>query len=133
MKSLTTFSLALTMLFCFLGFGQERTISGIVSDKYEVLPFVTVQIKGTQKATQTDFDGKFSIKVKAGDVLVFLYVGYETFELEIGEKISQYSIKLKSNVVLLQETYGDPVPRNKKEIPASKKITPKQVKRKSKT
>jgi hypothetical protein len=34
-----------------------------------------VLIKGTKSGTQTDFDGKFSIKASPNDVLVFSYIG----------------------------------------------------------
>lgn len=114
MEKLKQFSLAITMFFCIAGFGQERTITGTVSDGHEAFPFVNILIKGTAKGTQTDFDGKFSIKAKKGDKLVFSYVGFDNYELEIGEKISEYFIKLKSNAVLLEERYGCyPIKRNK--------------------
>jgi TonB-linked SusC/RagA family outer membrane protein len=37
---------------------------------------VSVSIKGTKKGTQTDANGKFSLTVNTGDVLVFTYIGY---------------------------------------------------------
>ena len=122
MKKFKTFSLALSLLICFVTMaqnsskkehGKQRIITGIVSDKNEPLPFVTIQIKGTQKGTQTDLDGTFSITTNKNDILIFTYVGYETYELEIGEKVSKYYIQLKSNAHSLQETYGDPIPRRK--------------------
>lgn len=129
MKKFKQFSLAITMLFCIVSFGQERTISGIVSDGHEAFPFVNILIKGTAKGTQTDFDGKFSIKAKKGDKLVFSYVGFDNYELEIGEKISEYFIKLKSNAVLLEERYGlYPVPR-KKNFPSTSTISEEELKK----
>ncbi|MBC8884513.1 carboxypeptidase-like regulatory domain-containing protein [Flavobacterium piscinae] len=45
----------------------ERLVTGIVMDNFNLpLPGATVVIKGTSKGTQTDFDGKFSIKAKKG-------------------------------------------------------------------
>lgn len=120
MKRIKPFSLALSLLICFVTMAQEtkvgkeknqRTITGIVSDKKEALPFVNIQIKGTQKGTLTDLDGKFSITISKNDVLIFSYIGYETYELEIGEKVSKYYIQLTSNARTLQETYGDLIPR----------------------
>ena len=140
MKKFKTFSLALSMLICFVTMAQEtnvgkqknqRTITGIVSDEYEVLPFVIIQIKGTQKGTQTYLDGKFSITINKNDVLIFSYIGYEYYELEIGEKISKYYIQLKSNANTLQETYGDPIPsskRNKVQL-TTKKLSKKELKK----
>jgi hypothetical protein len=40
-----------------------------------------VLIKGTKSGTQTDFDGKFSIKASPNDVLVFSYIGMKNEEL----------------------------------------------------
>ncbi|WP_282080730.1 SusC/RagA family TonB-linked outer membrane protein [Aquimarina algiphila] len=56
------------------------TVTGTVTDlKVQTpLPGVNIIIKGTQKGVSTDFDGKYSIKVKEGDILEFLYVGFKT-------------------------------------------------------
>lgn len=61
---------------------QGIVIKGEVIDKEgEPLPGVTVLIKGTQKGTVTDFEGKYSIEVPAaGTVLVFSYLGFLTQE-----------------------------------------------------
>ncbi len=59
---------------------QDVTISGKVSDKTDALVGVTVIVKGTARGTETDFDGKYTIKAKTGDVLVFRYLGYKTIE-----------------------------------------------------
>ena len=57
----------------------ERMITGVVMDNYNLpLPGATVLIKGTSKGTQTDFDGKFSIRAKKGETLEFSYVGMLT-------------------------------------------------------
>lgn len=65
---------------------QQRTITGTVisSDDKQPLPSVTVLIKGTNVATQTDLDGKYSIKATDGATLVFSYVGYTTREVTLG-------------------------------------------------
>lgn len=79
----TTFKGILTLLLAFVvqvTFAQEKTISGIVSDKTGPLPGVSIVIKGSSTGTETDFDGKYSIKAKAGDILSFSYVGYKTTE-----------------------------------------------------
>jgi uncharacterized protein YbaA (DUF1428 family) len=47
----------------------------------ECLYRVSVLIKGTKSGTQTDFDGKFSIKASPNDVLVFSYIGMKNEEL----------------------------------------------------
>jgi hypothetical protein len=105
MKSLKLISLSITMLCCFLSFSQEKTITGTVSDKNEVLPFVVVQIKGTKKVTHTDFDGKFSIKAKVGETLLFSFIGYDSVKVKIKKRTNTLNIVLISNTILLQETY----------------------------
>lgn len=61
-----------------LTFAQNKTITGTVSDESGPLPGVSVLVQGTNMNTQTDFDGKYSIEAKDGDVLVFTYVGMKT-------------------------------------------------------
>ena len=83
----TKFNGLLTLILALLvqiSFAQEKTVSGTVSDSSGSLPGVTVVIKGTSTGAQTDFDGKYSIKASAGDILVFSYLGYESAEKNVG-------------------------------------------------
>ena len=83
----TKFNGILTLLLALvvqISFAQEKTVSGTVSDTSGALPGVSVLIKGTTTGTETDFDGKYSIKAKAGDVLSFSYLGYKTVEKTVG-------------------------------------------------
>ena len=80
-------------------FAQTRTITGTItsSDKNEPLVGVTVRVKGSNAATQTDVNGKYSIKVTntQNAVLGITYVGYAYQErtLRIGE--NNYDAKLE--------------------------------------
>jgi TonB-linked SusC/RagA family outer membrane protein len=67
-----------------ISFAQQKTITGIVSDESGSLPGVSVLVKGTSNGTETDFDGKYSIKAKTGDILVFRYLGYKPLEKTVG-------------------------------------------------
>lgn len=80
-NGILTLLLALVMQ---ISFAQEKTVSGIVSDNSGGLPGVSIIVKGTTKGTDTDFDGKYSIRTKVGDVLVFSYVGFENVERTVG-------------------------------------------------
>lgn len=63
---------------------QERVVSGIVSDNAGMpLPGATVLIKGTKTGTQTDFDGKYSIKTSQNAVLIFNYIGMKAVEVTV--------------------------------------------------
>src|SRR5690625_2302717 len=61
-------------------------VSGRVYDaEGEPLIGVNILVKGTNKGTTTDFDGRFSLDdIDENAVLVFSYVGYQTRELPVG-------------------------------------------------
>jgi Ca-activated chloride channel homolog len=78
MKSTKLISSAIAMLICFITFGQEKTITGKVTDSNgQELPGVNVNIKGSQTGVSTGFDGLYSIKAKVGDVLVYSFIGFK--------------------------------------------------------
>ena len=82
-------------------FAQERTVSGVVSDNAGLpLPGVSVLVKGTKSGTQTDFDGKYSIKVSPSQVLVFSYIGMKTQETTAN--LTNINVKLKDDSVELE-------------------------------
>ena len=83
-KKLPVITTLLLALFVQISFAQVKTISGTVSDKSSSLPGVSILIKGTTQGSETDFDGKYSIKTKMGDVLVFRYLGYKPVEKTVG-------------------------------------------------
>ncbi len=86
----------LTLLFFGTLWSQEFKVNGTVTDESgEPLPGVNILVKGTQKGTVTDFDGKYAIKVNRGTTLVFSYLGYETKELKITAP-GTYNIILKA-------------------------------------
>lgn len=90
----------LTIFISFSSFAQSYTVSGVVSDSdNQSLPGVSVVIKGTAKGTSTDFDGKYSIEVTNGDVLVFTSVGFETQQATISGQ-SVLNITMKSGLEL---------------------------------
>ncbi len=97
------FKLFLTLLLAFavqFSFAQEKVVTGTVSDESGPLPGVNVIVKGTNKGTQTDFDGKFTLKnVKKGDVIQFSYVGMTTVEKKVGNK-NVMNVKMKSENTL---------------------------------
>ncbi|MCT4697866.1 SusC/RagA family TonB-linked outer membrane protein [Tenacibaculum haliotis] len=83
----TKFNGILTLLLALvvqISFAQDKTISGTVSDESGPLPGVTVMKKGTTQGGETNFDGKYTIKAKIGDVLVFSFVGMKMSEKTVG-------------------------------------------------
>ncbi|MHC0448085.1 YfbK domain-containing protein [Flavobacterium sp. 3-218] len=103
MKSLKLISSAIAMLICFVTMAQERTITGIISDENkQPLPGVTI-INQTSKAnTQTDFDGKYSIQAKTGDLLVITFIGYKTQRQKV-QNSNIINIKMLPEMSSLQE------------------------------
>ena len=83
-------------------FAQEKTISGTVSDVSGVLPGVSVIVEGTTNGTETNFDGKYTIKASSGDVLVFQYLGYKTFNKTVGT-LNTINITLEEGGEVLDE------------------------------
>ncbi|TWI98217.1 TonB-linked SusC/RagA family outer membrane protein [Mucilaginibacter frigoritolerans] len=60
------------------------TIKGTVKDTNgEPLVGVNIALKGTDKGTQSDVNGNFTIEANAGDVLVFTYIGYNKTEVKV--------------------------------------------------
>ena len=98
MKMLWFFLLA---VFTLPAFAQERSISGTVSDasNKEALIGVTVQVEGTTTGAATDIDGKFSLKVKPGQKLIFSFVGYVTQTVVIAQQNTV-------NIALSPQTQG---------------------------
>jgi Ca-activated chloride channel family protein len=102
MKNLKKFSLGIAMLITFLTFGQEKTITGVVTDNSGLpIPGVNVLVKKTTRGTQTDYDGKYSIKAKKGESLVFQFIGMKTIEVIIADA-STINVKLQDDNVQLE-------------------------------
>ncbi|HEY4062360.1 MAG TPA: SusC/RagA family TonB-linked outer membrane protein [Puia sp.] len=80
------------------------TIKGtVVSESGDPLSDITVTIKGSKRATATNFKGEFSILYPSQDVtLVFSGVNVETFELRATGK-EELMIKLKNKTSKLDE------------------------------
>ena len=95
------FLVLLVVLVAQLTFAQERSVSGIVSDNAGMpLPGVSVLIKGTKIGTQSDFDGKYSIKAEPTAVLVFSYVGMKSSQKSASS--TTLNIKLSSDATELE-------------------------------
>ncbi|WP_326935471.1 SusC/RagA family TonB-linked outer membrane protein [Flavobacterium sp. PL11] len=91
----------LLVLVAQITFAQERVVSGTVSDNAGLpIPGVNVLVKGTQTSTQTDFDGKFSIRATPRQVLAFSYIGMKSQEVTANS--ININVKLKDDSVLLE-------------------------------
>ena len=84
---------------------QSGSITGSVTDSNtnDPLPGVNVIVKNTTNGTNTDFNGNFSVdNVSAGDVLVFSYLGYKTYEYTVSNSFN-VSISLDEDIEALEQ------------------------------
>lgn len=86
-----------------------QEISGILFDKRsgETLVGASVFVKGTTEGAQTDIDGKFKFKVTKTPpfTLVFSYIGYDAYEIEVknmAQVKNQLQVRLGESENLLE-------------------------------
>ena len=81
---------------------QANKVSGVIRDAQgEPLIGATVKVKGTNRGTATDVDGKYSINANRGDVLVISYVGSKPMEVTVGS--GTMDIDMAANDQVLDE------------------------------
>ena len=81
-----------------------QSVSGNVKNESgELLPGVTVIVKGTTNGTVTDFDGNYQIaEVPSDATLVFSFIGMKTLEIPIAGK-SQINVTMQEESIGLDE------------------------------
>lgn len=78
-------------------------ITGVVKDqKGEPVIGANVVEKGTSNGTVTDLDGKYSLSVSEGSVLVVSYIGYNSQEVKVGKE-DMLNIALTEDSETLEE------------------------------
>lgn len=103
------FNLALMSSLFVVGLVQsvfaQRTITGKVTDATDKSDMigVTVSVKGTTTGTQTDIEGKYSIKVPSNDaILSFTFIGKISKEVAVGTQ-SEINVTLEDDALKLEE------------------------------
>ena len=91
------------LMLCSMAYSQQTVTGTIVDETGETVIGATIIEKGTTNGTVSDFDGNFSINVKAGSTLVFSYVGYLTQELpaQDGMKVTMHDDALSIEEVVV--------------------------------
>ncbi len=89
---------------CSFAFAQKNISGKVVSKKTGApLPGVTVFVAGTDKATQTDANGNFSLSnVSANSRIAFSFVGYKAFEGPLPEG-NTFDVQLEEDAKELSE------------------------------
>ncbi|WP_339711144.1 carboxypeptidase-like regulatory domain-containing protein [uncultured Kriegella sp.] len=97
---------------------SEKTISGKVTDVWETpIPNVNVLLKGTDRGTQTDGDGWFSLRVLTKEVLLISALGYGSVEITVPETEEELKIVLSPRATELDEvTVGKRKRKTQKDI-----------------
>lgn len=85
-------------------------ISGVIlSADGKPLAGASIKVKGTSAGTTTDQEGRFNLKVDAGQVLIISYTGYETREYKVSDeqdiRISLIASENKLNEVTVNAGY----------------------------
>ena len=100
MKKRYLFLSLIGILFSQIGFAQQKTVTGNVTDAEGIpLPGATIVIENSNRGVTTDFDGNFSIAASEGETLVISYVGYADSNILVGEA-DTYKIILKTDNLL---------------------------------
>ncbi len=82
---------------------EDIDVSGVITDQSgEPLPGSTIQEKGTNNGTITDVDGKYSLSVSDGAVLIVSFVGFEAKEIPVNGR-SVINVSLNEDVSSLEE------------------------------
>ena len=108
-KPASCMRLLLCLMFAFSSFVlKAQTVSGTISNKEgDKLSGVTINIKGTNKGTTTDAEGKFSINASSNSVLVISSVGYTTQEIALSGR-SALAVSLMRDLRNLDEVVVQP-------------------------
>lgn len=83
---------------------QGNTVTGTVLSATDNTPISVspLSLKGKAEGTVTDANGKFAINAEPTDVLIFSFVGMESYEQTVGST-KELTISLKESVSSLQE------------------------------
>lgn len=75
--------------------GPKINVSGTVTSESDSEPLigVSVLVKGTNDGVATDADGRYSLSVAKGDVLVFSYIGYKTTEVKVDRNVIDIALQ----------------------------------------
>lgn len=93
----------LSILFSVYGQAQDVSIKGkVIDEKGLPIPGASILIKGTNKATSSDFDGNYQLKAASNGTLVFSFVGYGSVQEPINGR-TQIDVTMKPSAEVLQE------------------------------
>lgn len=90
-------------------FQQDIEITGVVTDENGIpISGVIVKNKMSAAGTNTDFDGRYTIKGELGDILEFSYIGFSNQEVEVQEEEINVVMQVSRDVMdeVIVTAYG---------------------------
>ncbi len=90
------------VLFPVLAWSQELRTGTVRDSQGAAIAGATITVKGTNRATVTDEAGTFRIRVNAGDVLVYSFIGYKTREVTFNNA-ADLTVQLEPDSQLLDD------------------------------
>jgi TonB-dependent starch-binding outer membrane protein SusC len=83
----------------------QTTVTGVVKDKNDLMPGVSVMLRGSKQGTITNANGVFSIGVKDpnNDVLVFSFLGMDSVAEPLNGRTSGIEIQMSESISQLDE------------------------------
>jgi TonB-linked SusC/RagA family outer membrane protein len=105
MKKLLQVLAGCAIMCCAVGAYAQNNITGTVKDKAtgQGMPGVSVTVKGTQTGTMTDAEGRYTLTVSEGSIVVFSFIGYENAEATITSSNTRVDIELNESIKALDE------------------------------
>ena len=135
-----SFALFLILIVQGFSWAQEREVTGTVRDASGTeMMGVAVVVKGEQHGVQTDFNGRYSIKVAPGKTLEFSFLGMKTQNHKVGpsgriDVVMQEEAQVIDEVVVLgvvkkkaAESTGNTVQLSSKDISTPSAISVDQA------
>ncbi|NIJ44630.1 TonB-linked SusC/RagA family outer membrane protein [Wenyingzhuangia heitensis] len=117
------------LMISFFSYSQEKNVVGIITDLKtgDVLPGVSVLVKGTTKGTYSNFDGEYKLSnITNGQILKISYLGYTPQEITVAS--SNLDIQLEEDIESLSEVvvigYGT---QKKKEVTGAVSVVNAEV------
>jgi TonB-linked SusC/RagA family outer membrane protein len=82
--------------------GKSMVVTGVVTDAQGSLAGAAVKLKGTNRVTVTDANGRFSLEADSQGILEITFMGYSTKEVPIAGR-AQFEITMAEDALALNE------------------------------
>ncbi len=101
-------ALVCTLIFCISAvIAQDnkgyRKITGVITYQEMPLSGVTIYVENSDESTLSDVDGKYSVKAKQGDIIVYKYLGFKTLKLFVEDITKVLNIEMVLKAEELEE------------------------------